>query len=380
MTDPDRGPLQATRRAQLLEALHRDGSVRVSDLTKTLGVAAVTIRRDITELAGEGLVRRVHGGATLVADPTPGSSAGASGGAPARHAPSVRDVGMLVPSLDYYWPDVVRGAEAAARGQRFRIRLRGSSYDSTDDRPQLERFVARSGVAGLLIAPRLESPTIGQTLEWLASTGLPVVLVERQASVGPHHALMESVTTDHALGAAMAVRHLVALGHQKVGLLTNAPSPTSPHVRRGWFEGALEAGFSIQSTVDAEVPNTGDDGWDAAVDAVLEACARTGTTALLVHADAEAIALMQRCEQHHLSVPGDLSIVAYDDTVAGLVSPPMTAVRPPRSAVGHAAMDLLVARRADPGRPPHRVLISPSLHVRESTAPPMRSSEQAGHR
>jgi DNA-binding LacI/PurR family transcriptional regulator len=374
VTDLDRGPLQATRRAQLLEALQRDGSVRVSDLTKALGVAAVTIRRDITQLAGEGLVRRVHGGATLVGDPAPGSSTGAAGdAAPPPHAPQLRDVGMLVPSLDYYWPDVVRGAEAAAREQHFRIRLRGSSYDSTDDRPQLERFVARTGVAGLLVAPRLESPTIGQTLEWLTSTGLPVVLVERQASVGPHHALMESVTTDHALGAAMAVRHLVALGHEKVGLLTNAPSPTSPHVRRGWFEGALEADFSIQSTVDAEVPNPGDDGWDAAVDAVLDACARTRTTALLVHADAEAIALMQRCEQHHLSVPGDLSIVAYDDTVAGLASPPMTAVRPPRAAVGHAAMDLLVARMADPGRPPHRVLISPSLHVRDSSAPPRQS-------
>lgn len=374
MTDLDpRAPLQATRHAQLLEALRRDGSVRVSDLTKALGVAAVTIRRDITQLADEGLVRRVHGGAALLVDPAPDASTTAAGAAaPPRHAPALRGVGMLVPSLDYYWPDVVRGAEAAARAQHFRIRLRGSSYDSTDDRPQLERLVARTGVVGLLIAPRLKSPTAGQTLEWLESTRLPVVLVERQASVGPQNALMESVTTDHALGAAMAVRHLAALGHKKVGLVTNTPSPTSQHVRRGWFEGALEADLSIQSTVDADVPNPGGDGWDTAVDAVLDACARTGTTALLVHADAEAIALVQRCEQHHLSVPGDLSIVAYDDTVAGLVSPALTAVRPPRTAVGHAAVDLLVARLADPGRPPHRVLLSPSLHVRDSSAPPPR--------
>jgi DNA-binding LacI/PurR family transcriptional regulator len=370
-SDP-RVPLQATRHAQLLETLQRDGSVRVSDLTKVLGVTAVTIRRDIAQLADEGLVRRVHGGATLVVEPGADSSTTAGAATPRPHAPAVRDLGMLVPSLDYYWPDVVRGAEAAAREQHFRIRLRGSSYDSRDDRPQLERFVARTGVVGLLVAPRLESPTAGQTLEWLESTGLPVVLVERQASVGPHHALMESVTTDHALGAAMAVRHLVALGHEKVGLVTNTPSPTSPHVRRGWFEGALEADFSIRSTVDADVPNPGDDGWGTAVDSVLDACARTGTTALLVHADAEAIALVQRCERHDLSVPGDLSIVAYDDTVAGLVSPPLTAVRPPRTAVGHAAVDLLVARLTDPGRPRHRVLINPSLHVRDSSAPPPR--------
>ncbi|WP_028047281.1 substrate-binding domain-containing protein [Cellulomonas sp. URHE0023] len=370
MSDLDqRGPLQATRRAQVLEALRRDGSVRVSDLTRELGVTAVTVRRDIAQLADEGLVQRVHGGATLVgpavADEAPAAPADGE-----RRRPHARDLGMLVPSLDYYWPDVVRGAEEVARENGLRIRLRGSSYESVDDRPQLERFVARGSIAGLLVAPRLESPRAATTLEWLASTGLPTVLVERQATVGDHHAPMESVMTDHALGAAMAVRHLVALGHTKVGLVTNTPSPTSPHVRRGWFEAALEAGFSIASTVDAEVPNPSHPTWDTVVDDVIAQCRRTGTTALLVHADAEAIALVQRCERHHLSVPGDLSVVAYDDTVAGLFSPALTAVRPPRSSVGHAAVELLVARMADPGRPAHRVLISPALHVRDSSAPP----------
>ena len=62
--------------------------------------------------------------------------------------------------------------------------------------------------------------------------------------------------------------------------------------------------------------------WLRASDAALDRCHATGTTALLVHADAEAIALVQRCEDRGLSVPGDLSVVAYDD--AGNVSPPTT--------------------------------------------------------
>jgi DNA-binding LacI/PurR family transcriptional regulator len=45
-------------------------------------------------------------------------------------------------------------------------------------------------------------------------------------------------------------------------------------------------------------------------------------------------------------------------------------VRPPRRSVGRAAVGLLAARLADPGRPAHRVVISPSLRVRESSAPP----------
>lgn len=53
-------------------------------------------------------------------------------------------------------------------------------------------------------------------------------------------------------------------------------------MRRGWFEGALEAGSSILSTVDAQVPNPGGDGWEAAVDEVLDAYSGTEETALLV--------------------------------------------------------------------------------------------------
>jgi DNA-binding LacI/PurR family transcriptional regulator len=62
--------------------------------------------------------------------------------------------------------------------------------------------------------------------------------------------------------------------------------------------------------------------------------------------------------------------VAYDDEVAGLFSPPLTAVRPPRRSIGRAAVRLVADRLAEPERPAHRVVISPSLRVRGSTAPP----------
>jgi DNA-binding LacI/PurR family transcriptional regulator len=69
-------------------------------------------------------------------------------------------------------------------------------------------------------------------------------------------------------------------------------------------------------------------------------------------------------------VPGDLSLVAYDDEIAGLFSPPLTAVRPPRRSIGRAAVRLVTDRLADPELPAHRVVISPSLRIRESSAPP----------
>jgi len=362
MAEP-RGPLQVARRQQLLEALQRDGAMRISDLSQALGAAPVTIRRDIAQLAAEGLVRRVHGGVALIASGETGTDDGIE-------ALSGRTLGMLVPSLDYYWPDVARGAEETAVELDMRVVLRGSSYETEDDKPQLERLVDRLGADALIIAPRMDAPTAERTIEWLAGAGLPVVLLERSATVGAHHAVMESVVTDHALGAAMAVRHLTSLGHRKVGAVLAANSPTRPHVRRGWLEAAAECGFDPAETVEALVPDARSPQRDAVLDDVLDRCRSTGTTALLVHADAEAIALVQHCEERHLAVPGDLSIVAYDDEVAGLFSPPLTAVRPPRRSIGRAAVRLVADRFADPDRPTHRVVISPSLRVRGSTAPP----------
>lgn len=363
-----RGPLQVERRAQLLEELQKQGTVRVSDLTERLGVAAVTIRRDIAQMAAEGLVRRVHGGVTVILNDEAGEEGAYATTAAVGAGP--RTIGMLVPSLDYYWPGVVRGAEEAARDLGHKVVLRGSSYESEDDRPQLERLVDGLGAEGLLIAPRMDAPTADATLEWLAATGVPTVLVERTATVGPHHAVLESVSSDHALGATMGVQHLLSLGHRKVGAVLSKGSPTSRHILRGWRDALTEAGVAPADTVETLLPGLRSAEFDAALDEVLDRCLSTGTTALLVHADSEAMALVQRCEERHLTVPGDLSVVAYDDEVAGLFSPPLTAVRPPRRSIGRAAVDLVVARFADPGRPTHRVVISPSLRVRESTAPP----------
>ncbi len=371
-TSGKRGPLQVARRARLLEALRRDGVLRVSDLADTLGTAPVTVRRDIAQLAAEGLVRRVHGGVALPTadDRTTTDVLERDAGASADgRSPAGRSVGMLVPSLAYYWPAVAQGAEEAAREADLRVVLRGSSYEVEDDRPQLARLVDH-GVDALVVAPRMDAPTTHHTIEWLASRRIPVVLLERTAVAGPHHAVLESVVTDHALGAAMAVRHLVLLGHRKIGVVLAEHSPTRPHVRRGWLEAAAECHLDVETVVDAVVPDARSPDSNAALDRTLDDCLATGTTALLVHADAEAIALVQRCEDRHLAVPGDVSVVAYDDEVAGLFSPALTAVRPPRRSLGRAAVRLVADRLSDPERPTHRVVISPSLRVRDSTAPP----------
>ncbi|MGK9220116.1 MULTISPECIES: substrate-binding domain-containing protein [unclassified Microbacterium] len=362
MTDQS-APLAASRRDLILDALARAGAVRVSQLTEDLGVAAVTLRRDLQQLEEEGLLMRVHGGAV----PPPG------GVVARRRSPdraSAASIGVLVPSLDFYWPQVVRSLEGAARERGASILLRGTSYDMQDERPVLERMVEAGDLAGLVVAPNTDTEYAQDVIAWLTSSGIPFVLAEREAVSRPDGAPVESVTTDHALGAVLAARHLAQLGHRKVGLLISRNSPTSRKIIAGWTAACRELELTPAEHVERILPDRGAPGFSKGVDEMLDSVLRAGVTALLVHSDREAMAIVDLVLSRGLSVPGDLSVVAYDDEFAELFTPALTGVAPPRAAIGRAALELLFARIADPSRPVHRVTLSPALNVRASTGAP----------
>src|SRR4051795_8527460 len=107
--------LPQERYALILEELRRRGSVHVNRMADKLGVTPMTVRRDLAELDERQLVHRVRGGAVLPAPPatTEPRSSRAMG----------LTVGMVVPSLDYYYPDVVRAAQAVAGAVGIRVIL-----------------------------------------------------------------------------------------------------------------------------------------------------------------------------------------------------------------------------------------------------------------
>jgi DNA-binding LacI/PurR family transcriptional regulator/predicted transcriptional regulator len=354
-----------TRREAILDVLRRDGSVRVSELTESTGVTPVTIRRDIAQLEEEGIVRRVHGGAILIQERSGEPLNDADG----QHGGSGR-IGMIVPSLDYYWPGVIEGAQQEAAKHGLTVVLRGSSYEADDILPHVEYLLSRAKAAGLILAPNMGAAHSVETLELLATRGVPAVLVERTAVVGPFHTTVESVVSDHSQGAAIAMRYLAALGHRRIGLVISGDSPTGPHIRQGWLRARQELGIDDLQVVDETVPNSRESSWGATVDVILDECLALGTTALLVHADQAAASITQGAEARGLSVPGDLSVIAYDDEVAELFTPPVTAIRPPRGSLGRAAVNLVAERIRNPDRPAHSIVITPSLRVRKTTGSP----------
>ena len=92
-----------------------------------------------------------------------------------------------------------------------------------------------------------------------------------------------------------------------------------------------------------------------------------GATALLCPSDEDAVGLLQHGLPVRLGVPGDLSVVAYDDELSALTRPPLTAVSPPKEAVGGLAARTLLEMVDRPSTPVRHIDVEPRLLIREST-------------
>lgn len=350
------------RREHILDELRQHGSVTVRQLAESLAVTEITIRRDITALADRGLVTRVHGGATL-RSPLDRTVARGGDGNHSRYR-----IGMVVPSLSYYWPQIVTGARAAATAARAQLVLRGASYDPADQRRQISALVESGSVHGLVVGPETAGHDGAAILTWLEELGIPVVLVERRAPTALALRRLEWVTTDHEFGAILAIHHLYQQGHRRIGLALARNSPTSEHLRRGWSRGLSELGLDPSSSFDHPLEDLDSELREQNLTELVDRCLATGTTALFVHSDPQAIHLEHHSLDRGLRIPEDLAIVAYDDEIAENGEPPITALRPPKAHIGRLAVETLLSRLVEGSRRPvQRMQALPELVVRESS-------------
>jgi DNA-binding LacI/PurR family transcriptional regulator len=259
---------------------------------------------------------------------------------------------MVVPTTEYYYADVVRGARQAVEAAGARLTIGLSHYLPDEDAAQARRLLS-TGADGLLLTPSWEHgcPEQGAGL-WTVEQKTPVVLVERSAPLGHPAAGLDRVRSDHAHGAAEAVAHLAGLGHRAIALAVQN-SPTAPRLRVG-YRAAVEAlGLTPVSAapLDDTASRSEAKRFERTLEYLCQAVASGNVTAAIVHSDADAIVLIPRLQARGVRVPQDLAVIAYDDEVAGLADLPLTAVAPDKRAVGAAAARLLLCRLgvADPG-------------------------------
>ncbi|MET7281967.1 substrate-binding domain-containing protein [Kribbella sp. NPDC005582] len=344
--------LASERHELILRSLRRHGRLRVAELVAELGVSAITVRRDLAELDGAGLLRRVHGGAI--------------GTSPAdQSAPGERlTIGIVVPSASTYYTDVIRGAEATAARYGARLVLGVSGYDGDTEIERIEKVLG-IGVAGLLLSTAYgdgDAHRIGSRLEEI---DVPVVLMER-AFGHPHVASeYDHVRTDHAYGAMLALRHFAQIGHRRIAISLQ-PTVTAYWLRRGIDEAAGTLGVETYISP-LELPQTGDDPASLAqLDAFLTECEAFGSRAAFIHSDEQAARLVERAMERGLRVPEDLAVVVYNDVTAALAVVPLTAVCPPKFALGETACDVLLRKLQSTPGPVQHLSLLPTLNLRSS--------------
>ncbi|WP_159793086.1 LacI family DNA-binding transcriptional regulator [Puerhibacterium puerhi] len=194
----------------------------------------------------------------------------------------------------------------------------------------------------------------------LAERGLPVVLV----NAAIEELTFPRVSCDDLVAVHLALGHLVALGHARIGFLLgpgdHVPSERKLDAAREWCARhgvALDEGLVVHSQYSIE-------SGQASANRLLDA----GATAIVCASDPLALGAVRAARRAGLSVPRDVSVVGFDDSaLMNLTDPALTTVRQPIEAMGRAAVDILAAAVAGEEVPHDELLFEPELVVRGST-------------
>jgi DNA-binding LacI/PurR family transcriptional regulator len=200
----------------------------------------------------------------------------------------------------------------------------------------------------------------------LRARGVPVVLVNAAVdNLG-----FPCVATDDASAAAQAFTHLSALGHDRIGLVLG-PEDHVPSRRKlaAFTEAAQRAGITAAPVEHALFSL---ESGQAAAARML----RQGVTGVICASDVLALGAIRAVRRAGLTVPGDVSVVGYDDSAwLNSTDPPLTTIRQPIEPMGKSAVALLVNQMETVTAHPEELLFEPELVVRGSTGPaPLREA------
>jgi DNA-binding LacI/PurR family transcriptional regulator len=263
-----------------------------------------------------------------------------------------RMIGILSTASGEYGPaSSVAAVETAARGRGYSVTIANADGLDPQSVNEAVNHLANLAAEGLVVvAPQTRVLAALSEL----SIGIPFVTLQAAGTGAPGGRRLDQV-----VGAHLATAHLVALGHQRIGHIAGPEEWLDASQRLAGFRDEL-----LQHDLDTGFVATGD--WSAASGhrAATELLAR-GVTAIFAGNDQMALGALSAATAAGLEVPGELSIVGFDDVPeAAFYHPPLTTVRQDLAEAGRRAVALLLSESdAAPS-------VHPQLVVRNSTAAP----------
>ncbi|WP_317229973.1 LacI family DNA-binding transcriptional regulator [Clavibacter sp. MX14-G9D] len=266
-------------------------------------------------------------------------------------------IGVLVADFEPFSAEILKGVSAALRRSRYDL-LAYSGSRQADGAGWERRSLSR--LSGTLIdGAIMVTPTVVT-----ASTEIPVV------SIDPHTgpADLPSVESDSLGGALQATRHLLELGHRRIGFLAGRPDLRSASLREAGYRRALQdAGIAfdpalVRSGLFLTAP--------AREPARVLLSMPDRPTAIFAANDLSGIAILQVAAELGIRVPEDLSVIGFDDIPeASQMTPPLTTIRQPMQRLGTTAVDLLMSLMGGTEPDAMRVQLPTRLVRRATTAP-----------
>lgn len=339
------------------------GSITIEDVARAAGVSAMTVSRVINKEPNVRAETRTVVLETIARlNYSPNSAARNLAAGEATH------IGLLYsnPSAAYLSQFLVGALEAARKAGSHLVIEPCESEDEAEQGEAARRF-AYAEAEGVILPPPL-SESVGILTE-LALAKTPVVTV----AMGKLYPNALNVRIDDYAAAKQMTDYLIELGHRRIALITGNPKHIAASERERGFRAAVaEAGLRPQDIAVEGGLFTFRSGLNAAEKLLARA---VPPTAIFASNDDMAAAVVSVAHRRGLEVPGDLTVVGFDDTApATTVWPELTTIRQPVSAMAAAALELLLAdlrhRRSGSVGLSQEMVLDHELVIRESSGPP----------
>lgn len=340
------------------------GTVTVQDVAREAGVSAMTVSRVVNGGANVRASTR-----TAVMEAIEKLNYSPNSAARSLAAGDATQIGLLYSNpSDAYLSQFLVGALAAARRAGCHLVLEACESERPDEQAEATRRFAATEVQGVVLpCPLAEASPVQAEL---AAAGIPAVCVAiGHPMPGTHNVRID----DYAASAAMT-RHLLELGHRRIGFIRGNPNQSSSLERYRGFATAIEgAGLEVKDMPIEQGYFTFRSGI-IATERLLDRS--NPPTAIFASNDDMAAAAVGVAHRRGLHVPQDISIVGFDDTqLATNIWPELTTIRQPTAAMAEAALDLLLNRLRSNRKGEHAAehedeVLGYELVVRESAGPP----------
>lgn len=265
----------------------------------------------------------------------------------------------LIPQANRFYSHVVAGIELACRRQHINLFYATMTVDADSYPVELPRILLEENATeGFLLLGAFLSETLRQVMD---RHSVPLILVDAYAATDVY----DAVVSDNVGGACQAVTYLIQQGHRHIAFVgSHLESYPSIHERQVGYEKALaDAHIAESYYADCHIINTEE--IIKATTALIQA--NPQVTAIFTANDETAITVMDALRSLGRQIPGDISVVGYDDIdLASRVSPPLSTMQVDKAGMGRIAVQLLINRVQYPESGLVRAVMAPRLLERNS--------------